>query len=233
MEIVRSVLRHTTWFGLLIVCNPSQADFGSRSVGALCPSYDESLTYLEEAAIRTGDYSRTLRDLHSYLPDGTFRVFVRSERGFVGDTARQAVKSGLRAWESATHDAVVFEIVPSVADADIIVWVSDRPALNGQPTAGMVRIAHVPVGNVRRLRAHVDIRSRTTGGAPMNFAAMRHALMHEVGHVLGLDDSNVGGVMSRVSLAHPEDAPHPDEARTVMRQRRRIRTIMRNAILKS
>ena len=59
---------------------------------------------------------------------------------------------------------------------------------------------------------------------------MRHAAMHEFGHVLGLDDSpREGDVMGPLDIDHPVSAPSALEVQTVLSFRAQAQQIIDEA----
>jgi hypothetical protein len=60
------------------------------------------------------------------------------------------------------------------------------------------------------------LRTTTLKKRPMPFEVIRHEACHELGHVLGLDDTNiVGAVMGPLDLNRPASGPSDAEVEAV------------------
>ncbi|MEQ1933145.1 MAG: matrixin family metalloprotease, partial [Fimbriimonadaceae bacterium] len=81
-----------------------------------------------------------------------------------------------------------------------------------------------------KLAASVQLRTITPQGKPMSLAQMRHAAMHELGHILGLDDSpDQGDVMGPLDLSRPVIEPKSDEIAELLKLRKDAQEIRTRA----
>jgi hypothetical protein len=81
--------------------------------------------------------------------------------------------------------------------------------------------------------ADIHLRTMDPYGRPMNAAAMSHTCGHELGHMFGLDDSNlVGPLMGPLDLRKPAAKPTPDEVETVRAIRTECNSILETASAK-
>ncbi len=77
-----------------------------------------------------------------------------------------------------------------VAVGGLVKWKRAIDFVDGQPTD--------------KTSADVHVRVKMPRGGYMSFEHMRHEASHELGHVLGLDDSpRMGDIMSSLDLRHP------------------------------
>lgn len=129
-------------------------------------------------------------------------------------------------WEKDLPGDVHFVRVPDGQTSNVVVRFRPSVLMKSEPVAGYVNwkreIETKTDGTVAsHFSADLQIRVRNLDGAPMPTNAMRHAAMHEFGHVLGLDDSpREGDVMGPLDIDHPVSAPTSLEIQTV----RSIRT---------
>ena len=139
---------------------------------------------------------------------------------------RAAVDGALEAWERAIGDgfrlrraddrrrhAVVVRFLPDVRD-------------EGRGVAGYIDWKHA----AERQDADVQVRTVRPNGEPMSFRAMRGTVLHEFGHLLGLDDSDrEGDAMGPLDPAHPVGEPTDAEASAVRAIRDEAERILRGA----
>jgi hypothetical protein len=166
---------------------------------------------------------------------------VQVETLFQGVPAAQHEKclhvldSALAQWQSELQGEVRFVRVPDGQIADVIVRFRPNVTMGNEQVAGYVNwkrsIDRSADGTINpRFTADVQIRSTNLDGSPMPSNAMRHAAIHEFGHVLGLDDSpHEGDVMGPLDIDHPVSAPSPLEVQTVLSFRAQAQRIMDEA----
>lgn len=126
-----------------------------------------------------------------------------------------------KSWESELEGSVHFRQSADPATADVAVSFKPCIEMRGQEIAGYVNwkrtITTSGTGDIKwKYHANMQIRTVNVDQAPMSFESMRHAAMHELGHVLGLDDSDQqGDVMGPLNVRCPVTAPKPHEVMAV------------------
>ena len=171
------------------------------------------------ACLASGD--RDLAAAHARLILVSHQIKIRlSTAGYSPSAAarcRRALVEACDIWQSALDDS--FEFIQTPADIYAIFQPDVR--LQGEPVAGYVRwqrTLQADAGKVvvQGYRADMQLRTVTPGGQPMPAAAMRHEACHELGHVLGLDDTEkLGAVMGPLDIEHPASGPTVAEVATV------------------
>lgn len=134
--------------------------------------------------------------------------------------ARRAAVGAAEAWTAALDGAVRFVEAPW-RSADVRISFVPSVRQSGCEVAGFA-VWRRQLLNWRgdeftyQVTADVQVRSVLPGGTPMSAAAMRHTCLHELGHVLGLDDSNrPGEAMSVLSPSNPVSRPSQAEAESL------------------
>lgn len=137
------------------------------------------------------------------------------------DRCLRILDSATAQWEKDLLGDVRFVRVPDGQTSNVVVRFRPSVMMKSEPVAGYVNwkrtIDTKPDGSVTaRFTADLQIRVRNLDGNPMPTDAMRHATMHEFGHVLGLDDSpREGDVMGPLDIDHPVTGPTILEIQTV------------------
>jgi hypothetical protein len=175
------------------------------------------------ACLASGD--RDLAAAHARLILVSHKIKIRlSTAGYSPSAAahcRRALVEACDIWQSALDDSFEFVLVDAQTQADVYAIFQPDVRLQGEPVAGYVRwqrTLQADAGKVvvQGFRADMQLRTVRPGGQPMPSAAMRHEACHELGHVLGLDDTEkVGAVMGPLDIEHPASGPTAAEVATV------------------
>ncbi len=143
---------------------------------------------------------------------------------------RGAVDEALEAWESAVGDGFRLRRAEEGRRCAITVRFQPDVLERGEPVAGYVNWKRSVEGREGRVTGDVQVRTVRLDGSAMPMRSMRHIVLHEIGHLLGLDDSDEAGeAMSPLDTAHPVAAPSDEEALAVRRLRADAERILRES----
>jgi hypothetical protein len=139
-------------------------------------------------------------------------------------------------WQRSFKDLKFVEVEKD-QPAEITVTFQPYVKQQGNDVAGFVTWQRKVVGGVSGVPVHseliADVRIRTVqpGGEPMLLEHMRHTSAHELGHVLGLDDSPFfGDIMGPLDIKHPVTEFEPTELENLRAVRAEAETVRAQAI---
>jgi hypothetical protein len=151
------------------------------------------------------------------------------------DSCKRALKDALAAWEVALENTVHFRMEDDPAKADVKLKYQPDVRMQREQVAGLTtwkRLIHSVNGKVTGIspKTEVLVRTRDPRFRAMSTAAMRQATEHELGHVLGLEDSeHMGDIMGQLDIDHPVSAPRDYEVSAVKELRDEARQIKTEA----
>lgn len=145
------------------------------------------------------------------------------------------IRKAMEMWQQAVADETLFEIVDDPEQADVRISLTDEIRRDGYNSGGSIRweraiVASEDGGYETRYRAEIVLALAGPGGRRLNNAQMVHAAAHELGHVLGLQDSGeVGNVMGPLDLKRPVSRPSAQEAQALAEVRALANELRRQA----
>ena len=145
-------------------------------------------------------------------------------------TCRAAVDEALQSWEKALGDGIHLRRLEDGQRSGIVVRFQPDVRERGEPVAGYVnwkRVAQEAGGSVT---GDIQIRTMNIDGAPMSGRAMKNIVVHEMGHMLGLDDTDRSGeAMSPLDPNRPVAGPSSAEADAVRALRQEATNLLNDA----
>ena len=143
---------------------------------------------------------------------------------------RAAVDGALDAWNDALGDDARIYRADERQRSGIVVRFQRDVREKGAPVAGYVNWKRVADERGGGITGTVQIRDENLDGSPMPMRAMRHIVLHEIGHLLGLDDSGrEGEAMGPLNVSRPVAAPTEAEAEAVRDHRADAARLLRKA----
>ncbi len=149
----------------------------------------------------------------------------------IKEDAAKALRAAAINWEDALNREIKFRFVP-FRDADVIVSYAEAVRFDGKEAAGTVRWTRqvMNLGSDQfhyEVRANVTLRVHTPGGAMMNSRQMVHTAGHELGHILGLEDSpRQGDLMGPLRLDRPVERAAKAEKDSLLALRQKAGDIL-------
>lgn len=215
------MVRGKIWIVCVLACLVSSVSAsGDR---ALLREVKQHLDLAKENALR-GIASGALTHAAVVSPDRKIRIRVDcaeirpSEQG----PYRNALSGALALWENALGQKL-FEVTYTGV-ADVTMHFKPNVANNGTDVCGHTAWARGIIGTGSQARAvltaDVQVRTFQPSGIPMTFDQVRACIAHELGHVLGLDDSaSEGDIMAPMNLKRPAVSIRPEEIRSLVSAR--------------
>ncbi len=138
-------------------------------------------------------------------------------------------------WSDALGNEVRFEWCDRPEEADVEIEYTTPVLWNGAPVGGTIEWKRRVVirGEVAEASTHAKIRVgiKDPRGGDMPEAHLTHICAHELGHVLGLQDSpEEEGVMSRLNLSRPAREISPAERQALLRFRTQAKELRIQAL---
>ncbi len=219
---------------LLSVCIALLGSTWSRPATVL-PEMSRHLAFADRC-LRSGDLEGVLASTELILLP-RLRVYVDPATSTCA--AGTGLSEAIALWSQATDEEVTFTRVSDPSSADVVVRFQTSLGRNTTDFGGFTTWKRSVLRDGRKaawsLHADVALRTVQPNGTPMTAAQVRHAALHELGHVLGLADSNHGGeVMGPLDLSRPVARPaqaEVDELRRLRRDASDIRNLALAAFL--
>lgn len=158
-----------------------------------------------ENALAIGDYEKAEAHIEAIRPATSIRVYLDWSGVAEADkpALRRVVEDAMQSWNAATGESL-WEL--SDSSAAVRIGFTQQARFRGQTVAGSAtwtrNVVNFGGQYVGSMRARIVIGRLGPDGAPLSEAALRHTAMHELGHVLGLDDG-VTGVMGPMMPTRP------------------------------
>lgn len=210
---------------------------GGARVAPLLPEVTKHLDQARDA-VRSGKGGLAGAHAEMVLIGDEVRFAVRFENvpESLRANSRKALEEALGAWERSLGESVRFVEVADPANAHVQVRFKRDVYMGKEPVAGFAnwkRIIRTDGPDVveSRFTADLQIRTMNLDGKAMPAAAMRHEVMHEFGHVLGLEDCDHTGIlMGPLDVRKPVSAPLPHETAAVRDLRDEARRVRFQAL---
>jgi predicted Zn-dependent protease len=151
-------------------------------------------------------------------------------------TARSAFESAVRDWEIALDGEVDF-VDAAGGPADVTVAYKGHVVDGGTHVAGLAewrrKVLHWSGDDYSyQVLATIQVRTLNPNGRRLEEAAVKATTMHEIGHVLGLDDSpRVGDVMGPLDPRRPSSGPSAAELQSLRTLRAQAHGYLQEAVL--
>jgi predicted Zn-dependent protease len=142
---------------------------------------------------------------------------IRPEEGSIELVAmREAVET----WNRVLRGKAAFVWAEDETTADVLVSASETLGDGSRSFAGLTRWRRSVKSDIGRLTGELALALRARGGRRLAHSEMLHAALHELGHLLGLDDSSdPNSVMAPLGLGLPRSEPSLEDTRAVLRLR--------------
>jgi predicted Zn-dependent protease len=207
--------------------------FGNASgPGALLREVREHLELAKRYATQ-GRADGALAHASVVIPDRQLRVRVdvsnvaRSEQGLY----RNALSSAFAMWETALGQRLF--VVSEMGDPDVTIEFKSDVSHNGVEVCGHSEwkrgVLNPDTNPTVVFTALVQVRMLKPNGRPLSFEQLRACAAHELGHVLGLDDSrHSGDLMGPMDFNRPAVYIRPEEVAGLLTARQEASAIRRS-----
>ncbi len=161
--------------------------------------------------------------LDQLLWAGDVSLFIDST-SLPGDasTARQSITQAWQTWNALLGQETQFSCASRRETATVVIHLRPRVYHKGVQSAGLASWERRD-GDPPRQVATIWVGILDQEGQPLTPTAIQHIAMHEIGHLIGLDDAPQSpGVMGWIHLEKPAAGPSLEEVRLVQATRARI-----------
>jgi hypothetical protein len=208
--------------------------------GSSAPLLDEVTNHLSEAqkCFDRGTYELAAAHADMVLVDKELSVFVKFQNvpENVHPTALKAMDQAFKGWEDALKDSIKFTRSTDEEAADVVIRFKPDVRMGREPVAGFANWKRVIDKDsegkiVSKFTSDLQIRTMTLNFKAMPMESMRHEMMHEIGHVLGLEDTeSTGAIMGPLDMNRPVSRPLPHEVKAVWDIRLEASRIRKDAL---
>jgi predicted Zn-dependent protease len=229
-------------FAISALVSPFSA---ATSPEAVAPVLAEVTEHLRQAQsyIKQGTYDLAAAHAEAVIVRDDFTYAIKWENVpkpmYAG--AEKALDQGLDNWKTALKNSVTFTKIDDPSKADVVINFKPDVRMKGEPVAGFANWKRVidqdAKGSIStRFTADLQIRLISPMQRPMPIESVRHEVMHEMGHVLGLEDCDeTGFIMGPLDMSKPVSGPRASEVQAVTEirtQAKKIRLEARAQVLK-
>ncbi|HXH62477.1 MAG TPA: matrixin family metalloprotease [Fimbriimonadaceae bacterium] len=161
----------------------------------------------------------------------TIYVNAANVPGEMKEDASRALHDAAINWEDALGRQVHFRFVP-FPGADVTVRYADEMRYDGKEAAGLVTWSRqvMDLGSDQyqyQVSATMTLRTASPRGGEMNYRQMLNAAGHELGHILGMEDSGrQGELMGPMRLDRPVERPTSKETQSLLALRQQADVLL-------